>query len=256
MRCHDCRELLSSLLDLELSPDEASTVREHLAQCPDCSRRYAALEATSALLQRDLVRHIAPDVLKARIRRALAEPDRHLAPPESPRRWLRLAAAGLVIAVASSVATYGTVRERATVRAVRNDILASHLRSLMPGHLTDVTSNDQHNVKPWFNGRVDQSPSVPKLDTAGFVLDGGRLDYVAGRAVAVLAYSRRQHVVNLFSWPDAGSDEETSFVTMQGYHLIGWRSNNVAYWAASDLNPRELGEFVSRFRAASTDDRR
>ena len=38
----------------------------------------------------------------------------------------------------------------------------------MPGHFTDVESNDSHNVKPWFNGRVDLSRAVPRLDSAGF----------------------------------------------------------------------------------------
>ena len=47
----------------------------------------------------------------------------------------------------------------------REEILSSHIRSLMPGHLVDVASNDQHNVKPWFNGRVNLSPPVPRLDS-------------------------------------------------------------------------------------------
>jgi anti-sigma factor RsiW len=118
--------------------------------------------------------------------------------------------------------------------------------------LTDVASNDTHNVKPWFNGRVNLSPPVPRLDSAGFILDGGRLDYVNGHPVAALVYLRRQHVINVFSWPDQGNDENRAPVTSQGYHVVGWRSGNLAFWAVSDLNSAELADFVSQFKSAAS----
>jgi anti-sigma factor RsiW len=263
MRCAACRELLNADLDNELMSDETADVRDHLAQCPDCARAYDELAATSHVLRKSLVRYSAPDVLKARIRGALAESLPDAAPGTHeprrtivPHRWLRFAAAGLVIAVASSVTTFGAVRERSLSRAVREEVLTSHVRSLMPGHLTDVVSTNQHNVKPWFNGRVDLSPPVPGLDSAGFVLNGGRLDYVAGRAVAAVVYSRRQHVVNVFSWPDAGDDTHASLVIAQGYHLVSWRSDGVAFWAVSDLNATELSQFVTLFQRGGAEAKR
>jgi anti-sigma factor RsiW len=263
MRCAACRELLDAHLDHELMSEESADVRDHLAQCPDCARAYDELAATSHVLREGLVHYRAPDVLKARIRSALAESDGNAttvnrAPrrPIVPQQWLRLAAAGLVIAVASSVTTFGAVRERGVSPSVRDEVLTSHVRSLMPGHLTDVASTNQHNVKPWFNGRVDLSPPVPGLDSAGFVLSGGRLDYVAGRAVAAVVYMRRQHVVNVFSWPAAGDDTRASVVTMQGYHLVSWRSDGVAFWAVSDLNATELSQFVTLFQHSGAEAKR
>jgi anti-sigma factor (TIGR02949 family) len=249
MRCVDCNETLDAYLDGELMPDETRTVRDHIAICPECSRAYDALAATSHLLQEGLVHYSAPDVLKARIRSAVTQPDSYEPRPRAGRtQWVRLAAAGVAIALASSAATLATVRQGAATRSVPGEVLASHVRSLMPGHLTDVVSNDQHNVKPWFNGRLNLSPQVPALDSAGFVLVGGRLDYLAGRPVAAVVYSRRQHIINVFSWPDAGGDAQESETTAQGYHLVHWRTDHVDYWIVSDLNASALSQFVTLFR--------
>jgi anti-sigma factor RsiW len=116
----------------------------------------------------------------------------------------------------------------------------------MPAHLTDVASNDQHNVKPWFNGRLDFSPSVPRLEDAGFPLLGGRLDYVRGRPVAVVVYGRRQHVINVFSWPaETGGDVDRTLTTSHGYNLLHWRRGGTEHWVVSDLNAAELQQFVA-----------
>lgn len=129
--------------------------------------------------------------------------------------------------------------------------LDNHLRSLMPGHLADVQSTDQHTVKPRFNGKLDFSPPVTNFAPQGFPLTGGRLDSVDSHAVAVLAYQRRrQHVINAYLWPSAGSaDTGMSTTARQGYDMVRWTRGGVRRWLASDLNTSELESLANLLRA-------
>lgn len=255
MQCADCNPLLDAYLDGELAERERASVREHLAGCADCSRDLAALERASSLAQEHLVHYEAPDVLKARIASAIAGERAGEAAGGAPtarvttgRRWWLLAAAGLLIALASWGLTYAVMRGSSRSQDLADAVLASHIRSLQPGHLTDVQSTNEHNVKPWFNGRVNLSPKVPTLDSAGFPLVGGRLDYLDGRVVAAVVYARRQHLINVDTWPEQGPNESPTSNSAQGYHLIHWRSDNVEYWVVSDLESGELSQFVSLYR--------
>jgi anti-sigma factor RsiW len=254
MRCADCRDAINAYVDEELMSDEQRDVREHIASCVDCRHEHDVLVATTRTLKEGLVRHQAPDVLKARIRSALARPDAlESRPVPKPRSWARFAAAAVLIAVSSSALTFAAMRNPLAQRTATTDVLASHIRSLMPGHLVDVASTDQHNVKPWFNGRLDMSPGVPRLDSLGFPLVGGRIDYVTGRPVAAVVYGRRQHLINVFSWPTAEASALTPVAsTENGYHLVHWRNDGMELWAVSDLNLTELQQFVTMFERAES----
>jgi anti-sigma factor RsiW len=121
----------------------------------------------------------------------------------------------------------------------------------MASHLTDVASTDQHTVKPWFNGKLPFSPSVTDLAAQGFPLVGGRLEYVGNQPVAALVYQRRKHFINLFVWAStrSGSAGE-KFATQRGYNVLHWSQSGMEYWAVSDVNEKDLRDFVQLVRGA------
>jgi anti-sigma factor RsiW len=250
MTCEDCVASLGPYVDGELPAAEAVLVEEHLKTCPDCAVAHRRLMDTSSQLRAALMRYEAPDVLKARIRAGLVEsgpdvgPRRVSLPSRTRNGWARGVAAAAAVAIVSSGLTFAAMQQRGTGSPVQQEVLASHIRSLMPGHLTDVESNDQHNVKPWFNGRVDVSPDVPRLDSLGYPLVGGRVDYIDGRNVASVVYRRRQHVINVFSWPSSDDgDLAPKASSSHGYNLIHARHGGEEVWLVSDLNVGELKEF-------------
>jgi len=166
---------------------------------------------------------------------------------DMPWNWLALAAA---IAVAAIVASsfLPRLRQPGADQFLATQLIASHVRSLMADHLTDVASSDQHTVKPWLDVKLDFAAPVTDLAGDGFPLIGGRLDYLDNRPVAALVYGRRKHFINLFVWP-ATSDEAKApkTITREGYQLVHWADSDFNYWAVSDVNINDLQFFKQQF---------
>jgi len=244
---------LDAYLDGELATIDARELEAHLAQCPECARfRQERLELRAAITARVPV-FPAPDALRERVRTAVRAASRARAPGRlgAPALWRSLALAASLAVVALGSWRLGV--RRAAGETLADDVLTSHIRSLMPGHLTDVLSSDQHTVKPWFNGRLDYSPPVYDFSGRGYPLLGGRLDYVDGRSVAALVYGRRQHLINVFLWPVARRPAAAAASrTHQGYHLVHWTTADYTYWVVSDLGLPELGDFAGLLRQADS----
>ena len=166
---------------------------------------------------------------------------------EIPWNWLGLAAAIILAAIIAFNVVPRAQRPEAD-QFLATQLIASHARSLMANHLTDVASSDQHTVKPWLDAKLDFAPAVVDLSEKGFPLIGGRLDYLDNRPVAALIYQRRQHFLNLFVWPlGPGRAGSTKAMTRQGYQLLHWVDSDLNYWAVSDINEKELQQFKQLF---------
>lgn len=250
MSCENTQILLHAYVDGELDLVRSLEIEKHLAGCLACARAVENQRTLGAALRSGSLYYQAPEGLERRVGSAL----RRAARPEAPSKriaWAMLAvAASLLLAgiFVDRLAHFGS--RRSAQELVAQEVLDSHLRSLMPGHLTDVQSTDQHTVKPWFNGKLDFSPPVTDFAAQGFPLIGGRLDSIDGRTVAVMVYQRRQHLINVYVWPSAGSpDTPVGTATRQGFHILHWTRAGVNWWVASDVNEAELDGFADLLRA-------
>ena len=140
-------------------------------------------------------------------------------------------------------------------RPLLDDLLAAHVRSLMPSHLIDVESTDQHTVKPWFAGHTDVSPVVADFAQQGYRLIGGRADYLDRQRSAVVVYQHGPHVINVFSWASSRRTLPKD-TTRNGYHMAFWKSGDLEYCAVSDTGWDELLGLERLLRNLSAHDSR
>src|SRR5882724_458606 len=250
MNCNEIHPLLHAYVDSELDLMRSLEVERHLKTCASCMAIKRSLHSLHSNLRHSDLSYQAPDALRQRIRQSVGSAPAENAPRNSrPWMWqfLTLGAIGFAI-VALMLQPVGISEgDRLAHEAISN-----HVRALMPGHLMDVASSDQHTVKPWFNGKLDFSPTVSDFAGAGYPLMGGRLDYVNGRTVAALVYGRRQHVVDVFIWPSRDAADTPVDETRQGYHLIHWSTPEFSYWLASDLGVAELRTLAQLIRQSDS----
>jgi anti-sigma factor RsiW len=244
------RLLMHAAIDGELDPVNAIAVEQRIAADPALANERAGVEALRRALREQLPIEPVPPGLQQRIRQAvglMAERSR----PTRPT-WMAMAASVALAIIASSSATWYALRPLTTPgESITEALVDDHVRALMAPRPTDVSSSDQHTVKPWFAGRITQAPRVVDLAKDGFPLVGGRVDVIGRAAVPTLVYSRRQHLISLTAIPGAAGTQSAPTVrTKQGYNLISWTADGVSYWAVSDLNPSELETFARLFREA------
>lgn len=242
MSCEQGNALLHAYLDGELDAGRAADFERHLGGCVDCA---AALDAQktlrSALGRADLYAR-APAALRQRVGKQLGARTEPVAPRAMPAwRWLAVAAI-LLLVFFTAWRLLPRGGDFGGDSALTAQVLDAHLRSLQPGHLTDVASSDQHAVKPWFDGRIDFAPPVRDFSAEGFPLAGGRLDVIGGRTVAALVYGRRKHFVNVFLWPDSTGGSREQAGSLKGYNWIRWHAGSFQMWAVSDVAPADLEE--------------
>jgi anti-sigma factor RsiW len=271
MNCEEAIKLMDGYLDGELDPITSQTIEQHLRVCSSCDQAYKTHGSLIRAIGNATPYFKAPAELRERIQSSLREeiverparnvvrdsqllfrrrqPDLRTILLGTSWNWLALAAA-VIFAAIIALTLVPRLQRPGADQFLATQVIASHVRSLMANHLTDVASSDQHTVKPWLDTKVDFAPPVVDLSSEGFPLVGGRLDYLDQRPVVALIYQRRKHFINLFVWPaESNVTGATNAMSRQGYQLLHWADPDFNYWAVSDINANDLQTFKQKFEA-------
>jgi anti-sigma factor RsiW len=247
VRCEDIRRLVDPYLDGELDLMRQVEIDDHLRGCQVCPPIYESRRGLRSAINAEQLYFAAPDRLRQQVRAAiqLSTPTTSWWTRVFAPQWISVAVGTMAVLLAVVIAG-PMLSRRSASHQLAQEVVSAHIRSLMANHLTDVSSSDQHTVKPWFAGKLDFSPPVVDLKDHDFPLVGGRLDYAGNRPVAALAYRRGGHVINLFEWPSTSNvDVAEALEPRQGYNVLFWSHAGTSFWAVSDLNLTELRQFAS-----------
>ncbi len=166
------------------------------------------------------------------------------------RQWFSGAAAGLAFGGAVAVAVMMSLIPSENDQVI-GELTDAHVRSLMAQHLLDIGSSDRQTVAPWFKGRVDVAPPVADLSGQGYELLGGRAEFIDGRRVAAVVYSRGAHYVNLFIWSDYDGERPSGTGARDGYNLVMWSARGLVFCAVSDDDTAHLQTLQKQVNAVT-----
>src|SRR5947208_16475480 len=171
MNCEEATKLKDGYLDGELDPLTSQTIEQHLRECPKCDQAYKTHGSLIRAIGSAAPYYKAPAELRERIQSSLREeiaerPTRNVVRDVqqvcrrnqpalqtslwgTPWSWPGLAGLGVAAAIIfAAIITLNLVprlQRPGADQFLATQLIASHVRSLMANHLTDVASSDQHN---------------------------------------------------------------------------------------------------------------
>jgi anti-sigma factor RsiW len=241
---------LQAWVDGELEPAQAWRVQHHVAACPACQCRLQRWADLRTALRAQAASSHAPAHLRERITSHLRQRER--------KRYLSSTAVAALAAIACLSVLVGVYWRFMSQEpsSILSELVQAH--AALAGGKISLTypSADAAAIQRWLGEQLPFRPFVPRVTEAGFRLLGARTLDLAGRAAAVIGFSRAGHLYSLVSLPDPGtildSGEPVALeghpvrvVQQEDYTLALWSVRDLVYVMIADDDRDELLEYVA-----------
>ena len=251
MSCARTRQMLDAWFDQELDAATSAEFAQHLATCPACSALRADREALRKTLKDHAPYFAAPASLRPAVMRQLAAAQDQRLPTTRRTPWWQAFLLATFAATASSLLTVWMLRApmENALSPWQEQVVTRHVASMRdPQHRVDVASSDRHNVKPWFNGKLDFAPTVVDLSADGYVLLGARLEQIEQQPAAALVYQAGKHSISVFM-TRATLAEPVVIKIIRGFSVATWAAGGVRFAAVADTDVGEIKRFAGLIQA-------
>lgn len=211
VKCEEAQELITGLVDNELSPRESELITAHFGECGECPKSYSQEYALKCLVQNAARSTHARSELRDRILNGRGR--------RAPRAWL--AGLGEVLSPLRGLAVQGAVL--AALLAVpfftaRYWLASPHLpivpgmfqqyREIIGGETAPAKMTNLDELKENLTQLVDGrfAPMAYDLSTMNFHLVGGMLRKIANRQVLVTVYQGNGSTILCFTFLGSEGD--------------------------------------------------
>jgi anti-sigma factor (TIGR02949 family) len=251
--CSEARDRIAELRHGRLSPDGRAALARHLDGCAACRAFDESERELDRALAR-LPRRTAPEALRARL----------AGPPAAPRRALaprRVITVGVGAALAgAALGALGWFNFTHAADEVVAEAVNDHLRVLYAAQPLEIASGGIHQVKPWFEGKLDFAPVLGFEGDSEFSLAGGSVAYFVDRKAAAFVFKRRLHLITLFvlradglPWPRVSNQKlgrRSAFrAHSRGFNVLFFRDSDLGYALVSDTEPATLVRLGERIES-------
>ena len=242
---------LATYLDGELSADEMKAVDAHVRSCNSCAADVLGQVQLKRAVQSAGKRYSPSPEFRARMQRKIASRPK----TSAARNWLTAATVVAMLLVASMVATYVGNR-RAEREQAFSELVDLHVATMASANPVDVISTDRHTVKPWFQGKIPFTFTLPELQGSKISLVGGRVTYLGQMPGGHSIYSCRKHQISVFMFQDrdikGGFGDDAGARTRRSFAVETWAQDGLRYFVMGDANAADIQALASRLKAAGS----
>jgi anti-sigma factor RsiW len=248
MDCDIWQDKIDAFVDNELPAAELREFESHLRTCLACAAEVVARQRLKAETRAAGLRYEPSAELQARIATRVGGKRRGT--------WLWWPAlAGVAAALVLAVFVGQAWNRQQLQDAMVAQLVDQHVATMASANPADVLSNDSHNVKPWFNGKVPFSVDIPNLENTPYTLIGGKFVYFQQEPAAQLVFGIRKHKISVFMFRDHGETaamgEERTPKRHNGFQVQTWSEDGLRYVAISDVNADDVRKLCEMLKAAS-----
>jgi len=237
------RDKVALYVDNELDAPAQEQFAAHLSSCTECPEavlEQTALKRAVRLAGRNFS---APPELHASIYRSL-----HPHTATSP--WWKWILAPLCAILLATVGILLWPRSSGQDPMIAG-LVDQHITMLASEHPVDVLDSDNHQVKPWFQGRVPFTFNLPVVKDSPFTLVGGKVIVAGQNPGAEVVYTIRQHKISVFVFQARDAAGRPGSNHDQSFTVSGWRQGGLQFYLVTDANKEDAGKLVTMFQQAN-----
>jgi anti-sigma factor RsiW len=245
---------LDTYLDGELPSDEMRAADAHVRSCPTCAAAVLNRVQMKRAVQGAGKRYEPRAEFRAQIAKMVG--GKTAAQKASAGfRWSWVALGAMAMVLAFGAAWTYRARQTQQTAQVFGELADLHVATLASANPIDVVSTDRHTVKPWFQGRIPFTFSLPELAGSDFTLVGGRVTYLHQSPGAQLIYQVRKHEISVFIFQDRVGERwlETSspVANRMSFNMESWTAGGLRYFVVGDAGAEDIARLSEMLRKVS-----